>query len=81
MSDHRTDRIAAIAERLVALEPLEPVGVRLARAAHRQAQDELHRLIADGAEPQVIDATRYRVLRAHDLIEQRWHDAAVSVAR
>jgi hypothetical protein len=26
----------------------------------------------------IVEATRYRVRRCHDLLEQRWHDAAVA---
>lgn len=80
MTDPRTDRIAAIAARLDQLQPLEPVGVRLARAALERAQAELHTHLRAGAPLEVVEATRERVRRCHDLLEQRWHDAAVTVA-
>ena len=78
MTDPRTDRIATIAARLHALTPLEPVGVRLARRALQNAQRDLHDQLRRGAPGPIVDATRYRVQRTHDLLEARWHDAAVS---
>jgi hypothetical protein len=80
MSDPRTDRIAALAARLDALQPLEPVAVRLARRTLCRAQEELHGHLARGASQHIVDACRYRVQRAHDALEQAWHDAAASVA-
>lgn len=77
MSDPRTDRIAA---RLDQLQPLEPVGVRHARAALARAQNELHAHLRARAAQDVVDAARERVRRCHDLLEQRWHDAALTVA-
>ena len=78
MTDPRTDRIALLAERLDQLQPLEPIGVRLARRALERAQRELHTHLRAGAALDVIEATRERVRRCHDLLEQRWHDAALS---
>ncbi len=77
MTDPRTARIAAIAARLDELAPLEPVGVRLARRALDVAQRHLHDQLRRGEPDRIVDATRYRVQRAHDLLESRWHDAAV----
>ena len=81
MTDPRTDRIAAIAARLDELAPLEPIGVRLARGALQRAQHELHGHLRRGMPQHVVDAARERVRRCHDLLEQRWHDAALTVAR
>ncbi len=61
--------------------PAEPLGVTLAREALEAAQRELHAQIAAGLPDAVVDATRYRVLRCHDLLEQRWHDAALTACR
>lgn len=80
MTDPRTDRIAAIAARLDQLQPLEPIGVRLARGALERAQRELHAHLRRRAPQDVVDACRERVRRCHDLLEQRWHDAATAVA-
>jgi hypothetical protein len=80
MTDPRTDRIAAIARRLDELAPLEPIGVRLARQALERAQNELHMHLRRGMAQDVVEATRERVRRCHDLLEARWHDAAASVA-
>jgi hypothetical protein len=81
MHDPRTDRIAAIAARLDELAPLEPAGVRLARRALERAQNELHGHLQRRAPQHVVEATRERVRRCHDLLERRWHDAAATVAR
>jgi hypothetical protein len=80
MSDPRTDRIAAIAARLEALAPLEPLAVRLARRAHELARVQLHERQAAAAPHEQVEALRYRVLRTHDVLEQRWHDAALGAA-
>jgi hypothetical protein len=77
MTDPRTARIAALAERLTGLQPLEPVTVRLARRALESAQRDLHTQMSRRADARIVDATRYRVQRAHDLLEARWHDAAL----
>lgn len=58
----------------------EPPEVATARHALERAQAELHAHLRDGAPERVVDAARYRVMRAHDLLEQRWHDAATSQA-
>jgi len=81
MTDPRTARIAALAARLDALPPLEPASVRLARATLERAQVELHGHLARGASAHIVDACRYRVQRAHDALEQSWHDAALTAAR
>jgi hypothetical protein len=80
MTDPRTTYAATIAARLDELAALEPEGVRLARQALQRAQDELRRHMTAGEPPDVVEATRERVRRCHDLLERRWHDAAVSVA-
>lgn len=77
MTDPRLARIAVIAARLHELAPLEPAAVRTARHALERAQAELHTQLRTGQPAAVVDATRYRVMRAHDLLEQRWHDAAL----
>jgi phage shock protein A len=69
-----------IADRLIDLAMPEPPGVRLARHALERAQSELHALLRRRAPADVVEATRERVRRCHDLLEQRWHDAATSVA-
>lgn len=76
MSDPRTERLATIFARLDELADLEPLGVRLARRALQRAQDELHTHLRARATSDVVEATRERVRRCHDLLEQRWHDAA-----
>jgi hypothetical protein len=73
--DPRTDRIAALAEQLTALAPLEPRAVRLARRAHDAARRDLRASIARRAEQRIVDAARYRVQRTADLLEQRWAQA------
>jgi len=77
VTDPRTARIALLAARLAELAPLEPVDVRLARRALETAQRELHDQLRRGEPARIVDATRYRVQWAHDLLESRWHDAAV----
>jgi hypothetical protein len=73
--DPRTDRIAALAEQLTALQPLEPAAVRLARRAHEHARRDLRASIARRAEQRIVDAARYRVQRTADLLDQRWAQA------
>ena len=81
MPDPRTERLALIFARLDELAPLEPPAVRHARHALERAQDELRGHVARRAPQDVVEATRERVRRCHDLLERRWHDAAAAVSR
>jgi hypothetical protein len=73
--DPRTDRITELAEALHALPPLEPRPVRLARRAVAAAQADLAAVVAHGSDARIVDAMRYRVERARDLVDERWRQA------
>jgi hypothetical protein len=70
-----------ITARLDALNITEPPTVRLARGLLLRAQDQLREQLRRGADDRVIEAYRYAVLRAHDRLQEAWHDAARAVAR
>jgi hypothetical protein len=69
MPDPRTDRIAALAEQLAALDP---PAVRLARLRVQCARRDLAALLRGGSPTRLVQAGRYRLERAHRDLESAW---------
>jgi hypothetical protein len=72
VTDPRTDRIAALAETMTALEP---PAVRLARVRLTCARRDLATLLRHGSPSRLVHAARYRVDRAQTQLEEAWRDA------
>jgi len=74
MPDDRADRTAALAHEL---DRLDPPDVRGARSALQRAREDLTTLVRRAAAPHVLEAHRYRVERAGDvLLEAQRREAA-----
>jgi hypothetical protein len=67
MPDTRTDRIAMLGAEL---DRLDPPDVRGARLAVIRTRDDLRQLQRSGAASTIVEAYRYRVARAIDVLHE-----------
>lgn len=67
MTDPRTDRVSTL---LVEAARLDPVGLVGARRAVLRARDDLSRMLRQRQPVEVVEAYRYRVDRAVDVLRE-----------